>query len=533
MSVLGREALTEFIAVRVPGRILWFNFELARECGFDVPPAMSPEFHSRLIQMFSLRAMRPDESLDGREPVILYADRYGGADIEPCLGAGRAGFLCTGNFYLKGIGHTPLYRRNENDDFQHTHGGLSLRESMFEAVFGEVDHKLLTQGAARILAIIDQGDYTVYPNRFREPRAIVVRAGAQLRPAHLFARGLKGDRRFELFLRMARATGQLIGGASPDLKATMLRIVEDHALTAAELFRWRMLHGAISLSNTELSGAMLDTTTQSAQPRTAPVKILTYHSDVNIIYGREHLQRAEELQLMYRAIVGAIPWNRRAALNAQPIDFAREMKRSFDWHLQLQLLTAAGLREPVAECLRAQYPAVAVRFMTVVTAMAALRNPGSVNANRAPIEKISVLDVFGCLARYPTLYFGGADQNIEEYLAPVFRGNSYYRANKRAAVDALIVEFRNAYSGVMRACGELAPRYYRGAGDMRTSIISRAAFENRPLNLLYRWNILNEFRQTVDLYKTSDDSGVISRFISARVAASHRMADRTENGNHK
>lgn len=78
--------------------------------------------------------------------------------------------------------------------------------------------------------------------------------------------------------------------------------------------------------------------------------------------------------------------------------------------------------------------------MTVVTATAALRNPGSVIANRVPIERISALDVFGCLARYPAIYFGSADQNIEEYLAPVFRGNSYYRANESSLESVVSLE---------------------------------------------------------------------------------------------
>ncbi|HEX2122499.1 MAG TPA: hypothetical protein VHL59_12730, partial [Thermoanaerobaculia bacterium] len=330
LDILGPDGFAELTAVRVPGRVVWLNIEVAREMGFPVPAgkARSPELEAQLVALFSMRALRKGEALDGREPVPVYADQYGGSDIHPCRGAGRSGFIAQGNCYLKGIGHTPLYRKAASDDFQHTHGGFSLRESMFEAMFGEVNAHLLTHGSARILAIVDQGELTIHPDGMQEARAIAVRVGPQLRPAHVFARALQ-DRaaRLERFLAMTRATGQLAmhqtrsGKSIPDLAATMLRIIDDHARTAAELFRWRMLHGAISMSNMEMSGAMLDTTTQSAQPRTAPLKILTDHFDPNIVYGKEHLQRAQELELLYRAIVRGMPDGKRRAMNAVKVDF--------------------------------------------------------------------------------------------------------------------------------------------------------------------------------------------------------------------
>jgi len=537
-TILGRECLLEFTAVRIPGKVVWFNFELARESGLDVPSSnvMTPELHSRLVHMFSLRVLRPGEKLGNREPVLMYADKYGGSDILPCLGAGRAGFLSCGNFYLKGIGHTPLYKPSDFDDFQHTHGGLPMRESMFEAVFGEVNTNLLTNGSARILAIVDQGDYTVYPDGKREPRAVAVRAGSQLRPAHLFAKGLKANPcRLELFLRMAGSTGQLVTRQThsrtivPDLNATMLRIVEDHAITAAELFRWRMLHGAISMSNMELSGAMLDTTTQSAQPRTAPMKILTYHSDINIVYGKEHLQRAEELQIMYRSIVRGLPQEQRVVLNAQPIDFIAEMNRSFEKRLQLQMLKATGLKMKAAQRLQTDYPEIACRLKRVLTEMAALRNPGSINANKAPVEHISVLDVFNLLREYPALCFtrstASPEPAIREYLHPGFSGNRRRQQKMRSAVDTLIMEFRQVYADLITAGLHIAPEYYGNSAGMRRSITSRANFENRPLDRLYRWNILREFKDVVDLYKSTDDSEIISRFISETVSESRRNSD--------
>jgi hypothetical protein len=369
---------------------------------------------------------------------------------------------------------------------------------MFEAVFGEVNTRLLTNGSARILAIIDQGDYTIYPDGMKEPRAVAVRAGLQLRPAHLFVKEVEeAGQTFSVFLRIVSFTGQLVtretgssGMVLPDIRSTMLRIVEDHALTSAELFRWRLLHGAISMSNMEMSGAMLDTTTESAQPRTAPVKILTHHSDTNIVYGKEHLQRADELRLMYRRILRSMPREQKAIMNAERVDFVVEMNRSFEKHLQLQLLRATGLKTEMARSIQAGHQEITHRLKAVLMEMATLRNSGRVNANRAPIEHIAVLDVFNLLKEYPALYFknpsADTKREIRRYLSPVIRGSRSHKIKKQLTIAKLIREFRDVYADLMTACEQAAHYRYGGLADMRQSIISRAAFENRPLSFLYR-----------------------------------------------
>jgi len=51
-----------------------------------------------------------------------------------------------------------------------------------------------------------------------------------------------------------------------------------------------MLHGAITSSNLELSGAMLDLTTQTAQPRTARA---CFALEDESFFGHEHIETAE------------------------------------------------------------------------------------------------------------------------------------------------------------------------------------------------------------------------------------------------
>ena len=155
---------------------------------------------------------------------------------------------------------------------------------MSEALFGEVNENLFTTGSSRVVAIIDQGLHVTAPKGQRIPIALAVRAGAQLRPAHLMSRHTPGRALLEKFVRMTRATGQLVtrrdqrtGAELPDVRATMLRVIDDHARIAAESFRWRTIHGALTSSNMEMSGAMLDLPTQSSQPRTAPIRTLDSH----------------------------------------------------------------------------------------------------------------------------------------------------------------------------------------------------------------------------------------------------------------
>src|ERR1051325_6048626 len=270
IDTLGPLSFAEFQAYRFPGTVLGCNFELLRELGFDVPESnqLTPELNQQLLAAFSLRAVN-GESVNGHELLTLYADKYGGDGVRPARGAGRAGFLSHGNFYVKGLGFTPLFRHNDADDFVHSHGGVHLEDCLSEAIFGEVNHNLFTLGANRIVAIIDQGKYVTEPSGRRRHIALAIRAGAHLRPGHLLAKRVSP---LELFISMTRATKQLVLRAGvPDVSATMLRVIDDHAQTAADSFRWRLIHGALSPSNMDISGAMLDLPTQSTQPRPAPI----------------------------------------------------------------------------------------------------------------------------------------------------------------------------------------------------------------------------------------------------------------------
>lgn len=512
IEVLGATWFAAFPAIQSDGKVVWCNFDLARELGFAVPHSnqMTAELHEQLINAFSLRSIAPND-INGHKPVTMYADKYGGDGVSPALGAGRAGFLSDGNLYVKGIGFTPLFLHNDKDDFVHSHGGVHFEDCLSEAVFGEVNHNLFTRGSTRIVAIIDQEMHVTEPSGRRRDIALAVRAGPQLRPGHLLAKRARGSLSpLEMFVRMTAATHQLVSNGVADVGATMLRVIDDHAQAAAELFRWRMIHGALSPSNMELSGAMLDLPTQSTQPRTAPIFKLDYlHSN----FGTEHKDRGYYLAEMYRRILKATDPSTRERFNAKWINVSNEMDLAYSRHLQVKLLGAAGLKSHVARQICAGHSDLARRFTDVLLEMAALKNQGSACVARKVVKDLAVLDVFNLLRRLPREYFAGNPRYLK-HLRPAYKGNRFHIASKKKKVKALVHEFAGLYRELMTICGEY-----------KQSIIARAEFENEPIDALYCSNLYADLNRAVADYKATGNSEIIREAIDSRVAHSLRSVD--------
>jgi hypothetical protein len=510
IKVLGAASFAEFAAIGVPGTVVWCNFDLARESGFDVPSnnQLTPELHQQLITSLSLRAVAPAE-INGHKTVTMYADKYGGDGVSPALGAGRAGFLADGNLYLKGIGFTPLFRHNDKDDFVHSHGGVHFEDCLSEAVFGEVNHNLFTLGSTRIVAIIDQGMHVTEPSGKQRHIALAVRSGPQLRPGHLLARRARGSQTaLDMFVQMASATNQLVSNGVPDVGATMLRVVDDHAKAAAESFRWRMIHGALSPSNMDLSGAMLDLPTQSTQPRTAPIFKLDY---LRSNFGTEHKDRGYYLDEMYRRVLKATDSATRERFNAKWINVSKEMDLAYRKHLQVKLLSAAGLKTEVANQVS---PDLAATFTELLLEMSAMKNQGSACVARRVVEDVAVLDVFNLLRWLPRDYFSGNPRYLK-HLRPVYKGNHFQIAKKKERVNGLVREFARVYRELMRICA-----------GYRDSIIARAEFENAPIDALYCSRLYDGLNRAIADYKVTGNTEIIREAIDSRVARSLRNVDR-------
>ena len=524
-AALGEASFAQFPATRVPGTVVWCNFELARELGFDVPRTnqLTPEFEQQLLAKLSLRALTPEEQVPEQEIVTLYADRYGGDGVTPALGGGRAGFLREANLYVKGLGFTPLFRHNDKDDFVHSHGGVHFEDCLSEAIFGEVDHNLFELGASRIVAIIDQGKFVTEPSGRQRHIAIAVRTGAQLRPGHLLAKRVRGSRSpLEMFISITTATRQLIiqrDSDLPDLSATMLRIIDDHARTAADSFRWRMIHGALSPSNMDVSGAMLDLPTQSTQPRTAPIFMLDY---VQSAYGTEHKERGFYLAEMYRRVLRATDPTTRARFNLKWLNVSNEMDARYAKHLEVRLLCATGLRRHVADQIHEQTD-LGKSLSQTLLALSALKNSGVPCVARKVVRDFSVVDVFGLLSSFPANYFNHDDlkTSVLQHLRPIYKGNHYHRQAKERRVNQLADEFLTIYRELM----DIASRYYDSRSEMERSITSRAAYENQPLDALYCHSLFEDLNRAIAEYKATGKPQLISEAIDSRINQSLRSVD--------
>lgn len=534
MNVLGADSFAEFTAVKTTGKVVWCNFELARQLGFQVPQSnqLTPEFHEQLVGALAFRAAKPGENLLGQITITMYADKYGGDGLGPALGAGRAGFLRYGNLYVKGIGFTPLFRHNDVDDFAHSHGAVHLDDCLSEAIFGEVNENLFAQGSTRILAVIDEGRSVTPPLGKPIPVALVVRAGAQLRPAHLLTRLRSKRSLLDKFARITTASGQLItrhdsltGIELPDLTATFLRIIGDHARIAAESWRWRMIHGALSASNMEISGAMLDLPTQSTQPRTAPIWCLDYGS----VFGAEHTERAVHLIPIHRKLMRNIPVSEWPQFNLSLLNIKSEMAKAYSRHLELKLLSAAGLKTEVAIRIQAEHEELARSFTDVVLKMASLKNRGPLCISKEAAEHVCPLDIFNLLRCFPQDYFKNPDADhkstILSYLKPMLRGNRFHVAKKQSVVDGVVSEFAKLYRDLMNACAGLVQTHYDDVITMQSSIRSRAAFENEPLDFLYARRLYDDLRQAIAAYRSTGNAEIVRSAIDQRIVASLRNVD--------
>ena len=526
LDALGPRAFAEFKAVAHPGTILWCNFDLLREVGFCVPPSnqLTPALTQQLLTTLSLRSCT---EVNGHQTVTLYADKYGGEGVIPALGAGRAGFLAQGNLYVKGLGFTPLFRHNDADDFVHSHGGVHLEDCLSEAVFGEVNHNLFALGANRIVAIIDQGKHVTEPSGKIRHIALAIRAGAQLRPGHLLAKRAAGSPSpLEMFISMTRATKQLVVRDDvPDVAATMLRVIDDHAQTAADSFRWRLIHGALSPSNMDISGAMLDLPTQSTQPRTAPIFTLDY---VNSAFGTEHKERGYHLAEVYRRVLRSTDPKTRERFNAQWVNVSNEMDQAYEKHLRVKLLTAAGLKSDLARIVAAKNSDLAARFSKLIVRLAELKNPGSLWVARRVVEDVSVVDVFNLLGHAPREYFssrGLSVESVRKHLRPVYKGNPFHISKKKEIVATLAPEFAAIYDELMRVCLDHADNYYDDRESMIASLSARAAFENEPIEALYGCSLYERLNRAIAEYKKTGKVSCITDVIDTCVARSLRSVD--------
>ena len=533
IEVVGSARFAKFDAVRVPGKLAWLNFDLARRMGFDVPRSgkITEALEEEIVGALAWRALAPNEDPGERPTMRVFADRYGGSGLAGNEGAGRAAFLPWGNLNIKGIGKTPLLLESAHD-FLHSHGGAPMREGVVEAIWGEVNANLFTEGSTRILAVIDTNTFTEFPDGTKERRALIVRAGSQYRPAHLLEALADGHKTTPaIFVEAAKETGHLAthevrGQQLLDFGATMTSIVDAHAKTAAEQVRWRVLHGALSSSNMELDGAQLDLATQTSQPRTAPIHVIEHGGS----FFAEHVDRAKELQRICDAVIQRLSKKQKKDFGAKAMKIPAVLAARYEHHLGVQLLKAAGLKTSVAERVAEEDGDATARFRETLMALAALTNrDGRFSADKAVAKDVSVVDVFHALQHLPETYFadpsGDHSATIRALLRPVIDTNPHHARTVLDAVGALSKQLGAAYHEVMTAAASRGADEYDDAFAMRRSITARAAFENKPLDALYKAELHHTLIERIDEFAGRGDSAIFREAIDKTVASSLRSVD--------
>jgi hypothetical protein len=202
------------------------------------------------------------------------------------------------------------------------------------------------------------------------------------------------------------------------------------------------------------------------------------------------------------------------------------MDKRYRGYLHTQLLCSIGVGRELAERLKAEHAGVVKRFAEVATEMMGLRNPGSVDAGSTVGERVSVLDVFRVFQTLPRAYFEDPEaEHSDQIIAaaePIYRGNRFHIAKRKARAESLIKELDRVYCEIMRACESHAEQYYGDLSSMRSSIVSRATFENEPMNLLYYADLNDSLARATAAYESTGDSAVLHKVMNEKISPSLR-----------
>jgi hypothetical protein len=527
LDILGPQGMAPVRAVRRDeGRVIWFNWALAEEMGLQLPPdrRMHPGFEEKLLAQLNLEVLPAGEDPRGREVVTGYADYYGGTGIGYNRGSGRAAFF--GDLNAKGVG---AIREMLSDltAYDHRHGGMSFTEGGVEAVLGEVNRNLFARGSTRILAILDRGDYIAWEDGGEERRAVAYRAGNQTRPAHLMAAQNKG-KELEILLRMLAQSGDLVKtpGGKVDFDASVSNLVRAHARVAAEQYRYRILHGALSPSNTEVDGTLLDLATETAQPRTAPVRVLERGAqNANYAFDTEKQRRVEHLKAMVDL---AQPGLRKARdkVTSRGLNVAKLFELAYAEEREVQLMGATGLAPALAKDVAAKAPELAARFARALTRLAAEQHAGrDVNMDKQVIRDVSVADVFGALAQVPKAWFLHPEQDLAGLMRQALALELPADPGRKAKIEGQVAELADAYAAVLDA-GRAAHKVAGGTDHgFERAVIQRAAFENRPMENLYRTHLRWSLIEASNAYQAHGDADAFQRAVDRIITHGIRDVD--------
>lgn len=533
-EILGDRAVPVNVVQEPRARVLYFDFDLGALLG--IPGAetgrMTEALEALLIKGLSYRIPVGDSPLD-RPVITAYADRYGGVGLGKSRGAGRAVILPWGNLVAHGVGETPLVSIDP-EKFPMHRGGAPMIQAWSRMIRGAVYDETFDVRGSRILAILDWGEYGVAPKDLdgvpegaRERRGVFIRAGLQLRPAHLLEGETEGGAfSAGVFERGTRAAGIQVPG---DPVGTMRSAAERHARIQAQAMRYRILHGVLSTSNMQIDGGMLDVEASTAQPGTAPIMSMDFKAKFGFVsamdqFGFEHLARAHELQVAYDAVRGTVE-------GMPELSVADLLIPRYEQLLAEELVVATGLMRGLARAVLDRRPEIGERLARTIVQLTRLIGPG--NRNLLPVpRRISAVRIFSVLAELPSRFFvRERDRALPEIVYELlkldpFDSPAQHAARLEARAWALARELAEVWRQLMETALEDAAAWYGSTEAMRASVEDRARFSNADLTGIERDHLEALVLEGVEDLERTGSAARLLVFARECVAGSLRSADR-------
>ena len=276
-------------------KLLWVNVPLLRKMGFNIDDPPTPKQQRELLD--ALAWVIKDKNLDPKsitdETKEFFVDYYGGINIGNNQGSGRA--IMRGFVQMSGAGRTMMA-----DNGKDMTGRRDLLGALLNAVWGEATTQELPYGGNQIIALIDRGtrgeDGSI---ETMDVRLAPVRAGHMMPNAPLSAGGSHAQVMVELPINLNQYDKAGIARAKLMLKELkkllplpkkmnrekMSELEVIAAGVAEYMYRLgvqlstmdvkRMYHGALTESNVQLNGKLLDFATSSTQPGYQSIFTLT------------------------------------------------------------------------------------------------------------------------------------------------------------------------------------------------------------------------------------------------------------------
>lgn len=256
VKILGREGYREEVLHKLAKpKLLYYDYEGFLAEGWAPEEITEENILNRLGYAKPLKGEA--KSLYTGETAVFYSDYYGGEYIAYNYGSGRA--ASRGGIQLKGIGQTAMISRISKREYQHhASGKKGIKEGVFEVLRSHAAANEFPYGANRVLALFATGSKVLIDGI--ESERVVVARPEPLRPAHAIANDNFGRGRIkqekDRAASVQRRLKAKLEGVS--LRHMIFEMYERAARTAAFAYVNRYYHGAITASNLELNGQLVD-----------------------------------------------------------------------------------------------------------------------------------------------------------------------------------------------------------------------------------------------------------------------------------